>query len=202
MLSTLRDLFEDANKASLLYAHWKSNEHLAAALDGQTDLDILVAPEHWFPFSELLISHGFSEFDSVGRRKYIGITDYLRLDEGTGKILHVHLHDQLRIGRKFLKEFVIPCDRQFLDRARLIQGCPVRIADKDVELAILWLRRCLRSGVVSSVLRPPRRGDDTVRESDWLESKGASIERGAALLGAWTSEWADAMGKHLASRSF
>ncbi|GMA44423.1 hypothetical protein GCM10025853_18800 [Tetragenococcus halophilus subsp. halophilus DSM 20339] len=45
MLAILKDLFNELNAQNIRYIHWKSNEHLQAAINGDTDLDIMVHVE-------------------------------------------------------------------------------------------------------------------------------------------------------------
>ena len=44
---------------SLQCIHWKSNNHLAAALAGETDLDLLVAQDDAQRFRQLVLQYGF-----------------------------------------------------------------------------------------------------------------------------------------------
>ncbi|MFZ0625745.1 MAG: hypothetical protein WAN34_04545, partial [Acidimicrobiia bacterium] len=58
-LQIIRSLFTDLDEAGVAYVHWKSNEHLAAAVLGQTDLDLLVDPVDRATFEQSLKDHGF-----------------------------------------------------------------------------------------------------------------------------------------------
>lgn len=45
MLKTIKDMLEALEINDIQYCHWKSNEHLEPALNGDTDLDMLFLPE-------------------------------------------------------------------------------------------------------------------------------------------------------------
>ena len=121
MLLVLENIFKKLNDESIRYIHWKSNEHLEAALNGDTDLDIMVHQDDYKRFVQIIQEKGFSLYQSVGKQSYISISDYLLLDSESQKILHIHLHKRLMIGRKFYKEYLIPIEECYYNRTILIR---------------------------------------------------------------------------------
>ncbi|GLL52302.1 hypothetical protein YA5_022810 [Tetragenococcus halophilus] len=45
MVAILKSLFNELNAQNIRYIYWRSNEHLEAAINGDTDLDIMVHVE-------------------------------------------------------------------------------------------------------------------------------------------------------------
>jgi len=69
MLTICNKLFKDLNNRNIRYCHWKSNSHLAKALLGKTDLDILVHSEDQFKFESILKKIFFKKILSPPRQK-------------------------------------------------------------------------------------------------------------------------------------
>ncbi len=152
MLFVLREIFEKLNNESIRYIHWKSNEHLEAALKGCTDLDIMVHPDDQKRFVEIIQDKGFSLYQSVGKQSYISISDYLFLDTESRKIVHIHLHNRLMVGRKFFKEYLIPVEELYFNKAVFDDNYPVKIMDPTQELVTLWIRYALKTSILKYVL--------------------------------------------------
>ncbi len=171
MLFVLREIFEKLNNESIRYIHWKSNEHLEAALKGCTDLDIMVHPDDQKRFVEIIQDKGFSLYQSVGKQSYISISDYLFLDTESRKIVHIHLHNRLMVGRKFFKEYLIPVEELYFNKAVFDDNYPVKIMDPTQELVTLWIRYALKTSILKYVLSKFRISKDYLRESEWLEKR-------------------------------
>ncbi len=138
-------LFRALEAAAIRHCHWKSNEHLQAALAGQTDLDLLVDRERADDVEVVLRGLGFKPFVSPSWARYPGIFDWLGFDSPTGTLLHVHLHHELSSGTQFVKEQVLPFAETMLDTAERDPETGVYIAAPAVELVILLLRSALKT---------------------------------------------------------
>jgi hypothetical protein len=68
--------------------HWKSNEHLAAALAGETDLDILFDRSQYRLVRRVLDECGYKPFLTTDQTGYPGIEDHFALDPETGRLVH------------------------------------------------------------------------------------------------------------------
>lgn len=55
----IKKYFEALNKRGVVYCHWKSNNTLDQALEGEGDLDLLIDPRHELVFSEVTSAFGF-----------------------------------------------------------------------------------------------------------------------------------------------
>ena len=84
--------FDHLTQENLRYCHWKSNEHLPEALAGETDLDLLVAPEERDRFGQVLTSLDFKRICSPPEKCYPGMEDYLGFDAESGGLAHLQVH--------------------------------------------------------------------------------------------------------------
>jgi hypothetical protein len=140
-LALVRSLFEALNAAEVRYCHWKSTTTLGRALAGRTDLDLLVDGAHVAKFREVVSGIGFKPFVSHSSRRYPGVEDHLGCDPGSGRLVHLHVYQQLILGEHYVKNHVLPLENALLDDTVIRDG--VRIPPPHVELMILILRpRC------------------------------------------------------------
>jgi hypothetical protein len=175
-LRVVRDLLSRLHEANLAYCHWKSNEHLGAAVDGLTDLDVLVDPRRVFDLQSILAKSGFKRFTAPPLRAYPAIEDYLGFDDETGRLVHLHLHYQLTLGERHLKGYRLPWESRLLTTRRLDAEHGVYIADPAIELILLLVRAALKHRARDRLqLRPKgRRGRDKgdfAREFAWLRQR-------------------------------
>ena len=181
-LGTIRAVFDRLDEAEVDYCHWKSNEHLGAALAGETDLDILVDPSREADCRALLREHDFKCFEAPPWAKYSGIFDYVGVDEATGKLIHLHWHHELSVGRHGVKAYHLPWERYVLDTRVRAEEFAFFVADPAVELLLLLVRAILKSGDVPAAL-----ARDLDREYQWLREQVSAprlVEVVAELLGA------------------
>lgn len=171
MLVVLADVFDVLNQKSIRYFHWKSNEHLNASLNGDTDLDIMVHRDDQKEFIKIIQEKGFSFYQSAGKQSYISISDYLLLDSESKKVIHIHLHNGLMIGRKFFKEYLIPIEECYFEKAMFDSKHTVKIMNPDQELVTLWLRYALKISIFKLFLNRFKISKDFLRESEWLEKR-------------------------------
>lgn len=89
------------------YCHWKSNEHLNEALDGDTDMDVLFDPTQRVELEQVLDLCGLKRFRSAPLMQYNAIEDYIGFDKDTARIWHLHTHYRMTLGEKHLKGYTI-----------------------------------------------------------------------------------------------
>lgn len=128
-----------------MLCHWKSNSHLSDAMAGKTDLDILVAEQDREKLKCVLSKLDFKKMIPPIYQQYPGMEDYLGLDSETGELVHLHVHYELIIGRKKVKNHHLPLERFLLERLRNLDGVPVPLAE--VELLLLAIRAHMKTGV-------------------------------------------------------
>jgi thymidylate kinase len=183
-LPTLVELLGDLAARGVRYCHWKSNQHLAAGLAGMTDLDLLVELDQASLFREVMARHGLKRLMPPAHRAYPGIEHYIGLDRGTGRMFHLHVHFQLVLGDRHVKNYRIPVEQVVLDSVRLLDGVPV--PSPELELAILSMRALLKYRIRDAVkdvlgIRSPGLAGQIRSELDWLLRQTGIREVSAAL---------------------
>ena len=188
-IATATDLFARLDAEGARYVHWKSNEHLAAALAGETDLDVLFDRRQYGLVRRVLDECGYRPFRTTDLSGYPGIEDHFALDPGTGRLVHCHAHFILSAGRKYLKGHRIPWEERFLTSAVRDPSSGVWIADPNLELLALLIRAAMklrardRLGVLLG--RKAFRGG-MVDEYEWLLERiepGETVDLATSLLG-------------------
>lgn len=173
-LAVVRDLLRALHAAGISYCHWKSNEHVGAAVEGFTDLDVLVEPSRQADLQTILAKTGFKRFAAPPLRAYPGIEDYLAFDEETGRIVHLHLHYQLTLGRSHLKEYRLPWEHRVLETCRRDPEHDINCSDPAVELVLLLVRAALKFRLRDRFRKSA--GDDFLRELAWLRERSLEAE--------------------------
>ena len=77
MLKSIKQMLDAFEENKIIYCHWKSNEHLAPALVGDTDLDMLFLPEQRSEIDRVLNECGLKRFRATPLMQYKGIEDYI-----------------------------------------------------------------------------------------------------------------------------
>jgi thymidylate kinase len=172
-LQTVKDLCDRLREAEVPYCHWKSNEHLVPATVGETDLDFLVAREAGGRVAQLLAEAGFKRMAAPAPRTYVGIEDYLALDDSCGKLIHLHLHYRLVLGEKFLKGYRLPWEERILSSRRLDPETGIYVISSELELIVLLVRAALklRRRDTLGFGGPGPIDGDFVREFRWLAKR-------------------------------
>ena len=78
--TVVRNMLKSLHIKSINYCHFKSNEHLDAALKGDTDLDILFDYHQYKLVKEILLSFGFKKFKSAWFVNYPFIEDFIAIE--------------------------------------------------------------------------------------------------------------------------
>lgn len=170
-LVVVKGLFDRLHGAGIRYCHWKSNEHLSAAVEGQTDLDVLVEHGQGDALQRILAESGFRRFQPTALTAYPAVEDYLACDDATARIVHLHLHHRLTLGQKHLKGYRLPWEEAMLATRRLDSRHRVHVAAPEMELLLLIVRDALklrrRSQLAVWLGRTATKGD-FAREYAWL----------------------------------
>lgn len=162
-------LAEALRKAGIPFVHWKSNGHLAAALAGDTDIDLYVPPEHRELFENTMRSFGALKIKSQPWSSYPDIEDWLVFDHETGDFLHIHQHFALLTGLKRVKHLRLPWGEVLMQNLRTDPGTGWPIPAAEIEFLILLVRIWAKMPPHLRMSRPriPRHIRD---ELDWLRS--------------------------------
>lgn len=133
-------LFEEWDRAGVLYVNWKSTDHLEAGLSGETDLDVLVDTKSID--SALRIAHeaGFRMFRIAVPRTYPGVWDYIAYDPAVGKWIHLHFHAQIICGDRWVKAYHLPFEAGILGTRERVESLGTWAVSPAFELAVLFYR--------------------------------------------------------------
>lgn len=134
------ELFEGWDRASVLYANWKSTDHLEAALRGETDLDVLIDTRSVDTAIRVARELGFRMFRIAVPRSYPAVWDYVAYDGVRRKWIHLHFHAQIICGDRWVKAFHLPFETALLSCREREDGLGTWRVAPALELAILLFR--------------------------------------------------------------
>ncbi len=165
MLDCIHNLFDTLNKKKIIYCHWKSNVYLENAIDGKTDIDILVDRRHVGMFESTIASMHFKMTKQPGEEEQ-PIYHCYGMDAKTGTIIHLHVYYRLVTGGNLLKNYFLPLEEMLLSNAQYI-GL-VRVPSKAAELTLLVIRKILEHAALAEMLLLYREYDAVKKELNWL----------------------------------
>ncbi len=139
----LLEVLNEFHRQQVSYCYWKSSRRLHPVFAGEGDIDLLVARKDQHRVQVILAERDFKLFPSVADRDHPATLSFLGYDERGGQLIHVHLHLQLIIGERLLKNYRIPWEEMLLTRAILHPTLPIRILDPTSEAVLLVVRACL-----------------------------------------------------------
>jgi thymidylate kinase len=141
-LALVVTLFQALNEQGIRYCHWKSNSNLDRSIQGLGDLDLLVDRSHNICFKELLYQYDFKPALSPPFRQYPAMEDFLGFDRDSGRLIHLHVHYQLILGEKFVKNYHLPLEQSFLETDHMYAG--IKIPAPELEIIMLSMRALLK----------------------------------------------------------
>ncbi len=186
-------LFEALNKDAVKWCSWKSNQHLQAGLDAETDLDLLFMPQDRYRVTQIMRSCGFILFKPAKHRSYPGVADYISFETSTGRVLHIHAHFLLTLGEKNAKSFIFPWNEHILNRRELQPGIEgVYVSNPADELVFLLVREAvkirLRDKLVNQEPSQPYGSKGFRSEYDELKEKVDLAHFGDAAAGMFEGD--------------
>ena len=180
-LQAVQSLSKRLDVAGIRYCHWKSNEHLRAAVEGETDLDLLFDRAQRQAVVALLEEVGFIHCPTPWFRRYPDIEDFVAVDMESGRLVHAHTHFDLVLGRTGIKEYRMPWAGMVLERRALDSETGIYIADAAQELVLLLTRETFKLKAWGRAM-----SEGAERELTWLMDRAsleAVREAAGALLG-------------------
>lgn len=126
------------------YCHWKSVDHLDEALDGRTDLDILVEPDSAARAEQCIVASGFVPMRTAVPRSYPGVHDYVAYDAALDRFIHLHLHYQLVMGDRWVKAYRLPVEQGVLHRRVWLDPQQTWVVSPADELVMYCARMCVK----------------------------------------------------------
>ena len=146
MPSGLAEVLDAFHLQRIAYCYWKSSRRLPAVLAGEGDIDLLVARGDLHCAQAVLVDRDFKLFPSVADRDHPAALSFLGYDERSGRLIHIHLHSQLIVGERLLRNYRIPWEEVLLSRAVFHPTLPIRILEPTSEAVLLVVRACLELG--------------------------------------------------------
>lgn len=143
VLSKLRAVLTDFHRHNIQYCYWKSSRCIHAVLAGDGDLDLLVARLDQQRVEMILLAQDFKLFPVLGTRDHPSILSFLGHDEGSGRIVHIHLHFRLMIGKRLLRNYRLPWEEVVLAHALLHPVLQIRMLEPAIEAVLLGVRSCV-----------------------------------------------------------
>jgi thymidylate kinase len=168
-------LRKSLQKANVGFALWKSNNHIADALAGKTDLDVLVRIQDRIRFRNALRSLKGIEVLSQPWARYPNVEDWLVFDSATGDFLHFHTHFDMVTGMKRVKHLRLPWIDAVFSNLRQEKWSGWPIPTPEMELLILLVRIWAKMPPWRRIFAPkiPPHVKEEIR---WLESEAKSTE--------------------------
>lgn len=172
MLKIVSEINEYFNQHSLVFCHWKSNEKLAKALQGDTDLDLLFDKNKSYDVEYILGKYNGIKFNAVREKRYSNIDDILILDNETAKLIHFHVHYEMDIGEKLVKSYSLPYTEEILSTRVKHPDYDFWISSPEWELFLLITRQALRLTPYNIIRKKlPSICKDIDSELVWLKNK-------------------------------
>lgn len=138
------EIFEEMNKSSIPYVHFKSNLNIGKSFKGEEDFDILVHKDYYVLFQRLLLKFGaklrYGTFNTV----YCGMEHYLLYDEDYEQLHHFHVHYELIFGLNDEKNYYLPDFGSVFLESEMHSEYPICIVNKRFELFLLIMRILLK----------------------------------------------------------
>jgi thymidylate kinase len=157
ILRACQDLFAVFDKRQIRYSHWKSNQHLTDGLCGLTDLDLLADKRQSKEVEYSLRLAGFKRVKTQKWSEYPEIEDWLGFDSESGKLIHVHLHYQLLMGKRYVKELHLPVEDILIDRSIRDSRHGLLINDPNLEMLLLIIRIGLKTRLTRLIINSKRK---------------------------------------------
>lgn len=183
-IEALRRVLVDLAASDVRYCHWKSNIRARESLRGETDLDLLVDRRDSSRFLEIAGRHGLKPMNPPLGGDQPGMSNLLGFDGPSGELFHLHVHYQLVIGQRGVKNYRLPVEAEFLSSTREID-C-LRVPTADVDLAMLSVRALLKYRYRDAVkdllgIRHPGIPTEIREEIDWLLDQTTTPSAAKAL---------------------
>jgi len=180
VLAAITGLLDALHSNNILYCHWKSNEHLAASMSGDTDLDVLFDEKQKEQVESILHGLGFKRFDAIKQKQYKDIVDFLCLDDGSGKIIHLHTHYRLTMGEPYLKGYQLDLEPTILNTRVFSDQFGIYCTAPSMELILLFIRESLkirhRDILLMHLKNKIEYGESILREYNWLKTATSNDE--------------------------
>jgi thymidylate kinase len=149
-------LVEALREGGVVYCHWKSNTQIASAERGETDLDLLIAPEYTSEFTAALSKCGFVAAERDVDQHVPGMAHFFAYDSLSERFIHVHAHYQLVLGHDRSKNYRLPIEPAYLSSVSQLGLIPT--PSPEFEYVVFVVRMILKYAVWDELLWQGLRG--------------------------------------------
>lgn len=178
-LESLHALCTALHQASIRYCRWKGSASLAASLEGETDLDLLVDGRDFAELAAMLWRHGFKLAHTPTSRHQPGVFHFLGADP-TGRLTNVHLYSRILVGEELVERWALPFERILLEATRTESG--LRLPSREAEFVTFLLRDLVRHGTLVDIALLRRNRVARQQQIAWLFD-GVDLDEATAILG-------------------
>jgi thymidylate kinase len=134
----------------ITYCRWKSNNALDRSASGDGDLDLLVSRADMPRFTGILARLGFKQAQAPAGKQLPGVLDYFGYDEAADRLIHIHAHFQLIVGRDLTKHYRLLIERPYLESA--VQSDLFKVPAAEFEFIVFVIRRVLKHSTWDVIL--------------------------------------------------
>lgn len=157
-------LLEALKKAGIRFAHWKGNSHLMKALEGQSDIELLIDPAHKEDFEEVMKKLSFKKATSPKWSTYPKVEDWIGFDSETGNLLHLHTHYTIVTGIKYVKHLYLPWLEEFFSQLKTDPKSGWPIPKPELEAIVLLIRIWAKMPLNKRMKKNPEVPENSVQE--------------------------------------
>jgi thymidylate kinase len=127
--------------SGLAYCQWKGQGKRDRWMSGRGDLDLLVDRAGAGRFAAVLERLDFKLALAAPDRQMAGVQSYVGFDRVRGRLIHVHAHFALVIGRPWVRYYRLPFAAAVI--ATAVPGAPIPAPAPEFDLLLLLLRTAL-----------------------------------------------------------
>jgi thymidylate kinase len=182
MVSKLLRFVEELDRGGIAYCHWKSNFALAEAVEGRTDVDLLVRRSDAGAFRAALMALCFRPAINTNGKPFPSVEHYYAVDEEIGTLMHVHAYFRVITGESLAKNYHLPLEEMLLRNTRKVDS--IRLPAKGAELIVFTLRMMLKHTSLVELALLARDWRRVREEARWLTEPDA-IDESLSLLDHW-----------------
>jgi hypothetical protein len=156
--SLVAQLGQALREAGVVYCQWKGHFRRHRWASGEGDIDLLVDPTSAPAFTAVLGRLGFKPALEPAGQQIPGVESFFGYDPRLARLLHVHAHYRLVVGRAWATYFRLPIEHALL--ASTVEREPFPTPEPPLELIVFVLR---------ALLGRPLRQDLGSAGARWLE---------------------------------
>jgi len=139
--SLVQQLGQALREAGIVYCQWKGHARQHRWASGEGDIDLLVDPASAPAFTAVLGRLGFQPALAPPEEQIPGVESFFGYDPRLPRLLHVHVHSRLVVGRAWATHYRLPIEQPLLDAA--LERAPFPIPTPHWELIVFVLRTLL-----------------------------------------------------------